>query len=68
LHCGGGRGRAGTIVARLLVELGMGPEVAIKAVRDARSPFAIETAEQEAHVRMPPGNRSRGGVNERRPD
>jgi ADP-ribosyl-[dinitrogen reductase] hydrolase len=51
VHCRGGLGRAGMIAARLLVELGMTPEAAIRAVRDSRSPQAIETAEQEAHVR-----------------
>jgi ADP-ribosyl-[dinitrogen reductase] hydrolase len=51
-HCRGGLGRAGTIAARLLVEFGTEPEAAIKAVRDARSPDAIETAEQEAYVRQ----------------
>ncbi|HVH77488.1 MAG TPA: cyclin-dependent kinase inhibitor 3 family protein [Stellaceae bacterium] len=51
VHCRGGLGRAGMIAARLLVELGMEPEAAIKAVRNARSLQAIETREQEAHVR-----------------
>jgi ADP-ribosyl-[dinitrogen reductase] hydrolase len=51
VHCRGGLGRAGTIASRLLVELGMEPQAAITAVREARSPQAIETLEQEAHVR-----------------
>ncbi len=51
LHCRGGLGRAGTIAARLLVELGgLPPDEAIARVRGAR-PGAIETPEQEAHVR-----------------
>ena len=50
VHCKGGLGRAGTVAARLLVELGASPEDAICYVRDARSPYAIETASQEAHV------------------
>ena len=50
VHCRGGLGRAGTVAARLLVELGASPEEAISRVRDARSPHAIETAAQEAHV------------------
>jgi ADP-ribosyl-[dinitrogen reductase] hydrolase len=50
VHCRGGLGRAGTIAARLLVELGMEPQAAITAVREARRPQAIETLEQEAHV------------------
>jgi ADP-ribosyl-[dinitrogen reductase] hydrolase len=49
VHCKGGLGRAGTIAARLLVELGWAPESAIGAVRQAR-PGAIETAAQEHHV------------------
>ena len=49
VHCKGGLGRAGTIAARLLVELGMEPETAIRAVRKAR-PEAIETLEQKQYV------------------
>ena len=45
-HCRGGLGRAGMISARLLVESGVEPEVAIAKVRAAR-PGAIETREQE---------------------
>ena len=51
VHCKGGLGRAGTIAARLMVELGTPPEDAIRLVRESRSWRAIETAEQEAHVR-----------------
>ena len=50
VHCRGGLGRAGTVAARLLVELGVPPDAAIRRVRDARSPSAIETAAQERHV------------------
>lgn len=50
VHCKGGLGRAGTVAARLLAELGMAPEAAIQAVRAVR-PCAIETAAQERHVR-----------------
>ena len=49
VHCRGGLGRAGTIGARLLIELGMGPVRAIDEVRTAR-PGAIETLEQEQYV------------------
>lgn len=49
VHCKGGLGRAGTISARLLVELGWRPEEAIAAVRRAR-PNALETGGQERHV------------------
>ena len=44
-------GRTGTIAACLLVELGLSADDAIAAVRHARSPRAIETAEQEEYVR-----------------
>lgn len=49
LHCMGGLGRAGTIAARLLVELGWQPGDAIRAVRKVR-PGALETDEQEDRV------------------
>ena len=49
VHCRGGLGRAGTIAARLLVELGTEPQTAIRQVRAAR-PGAIETPEQERYV------------------
>ncbi len=49
VHCKGGLGRAGTIAARLLVELGMAPKSAMAAVRAAR-PGAIEVSSQEKHV------------------
>ncbi|MEJ0049217.1 MAG: cyclin-dependent kinase inhibitor 3 family protein [Rhodospirillales bacterium] len=49
VHCRGGLGRAGTIGARLLIELGMEPATAIRQVRAVR-PGAIETNEQEKYV------------------
>jgi ADP-ribosyl-[dinitrogen reductase] hydrolase len=49
VHCRGGLGRAGTIGARLLIELGMEPAIAIREVRAVR-PGAIETREQEKYV------------------
>jgi ADP-ribosyl-[dinitrogen reductase] hydrolase len=49
VHCMGGRGRSGTVAARLLVELGEEPRTAIERVRRAR-PGAIETGGQERHV------------------
>jgi ADP-ribosyl-[dinitrogen reductase] hydrolase len=49
LHCRGGLGRAGTIAARLLVELGVEPLTAIAKVREVR-PGAIETRDQEQFV------------------
>ena len=50
VHCRGGLGRAGTVAARLLVELGARPDDAMRRVRDVR-PGAIEEA-QEDHVRQ----------------
>lgn len=49
VHCRGGLGRAGTVAARLLVELGVAPFQAIERVRQAR-PGAIETAQQRDYV------------------
>lgn len=49
VHCKGGLGRAGTIAALMLVELGADPDDAIRAVRKAR-PGAIETSEQEQFI------------------
>jgi ADP-ribosyl-[dinitrogen reductase] hydrolase len=54
VHCKGGLGRAGTIGARLLVELGWDPAEAIAAVRKVR-PGALETGAQEAHVHAKAG-------------
>lgn len=50
VHCKGGLGRAGMIAARLLVELGMEPEEAIRTVRHVRR-GGIETPSQLALVR-----------------
>jgi protein-tyrosine phosphatase len=50
VHCKGGLGRAGMIAARLLAELGMEPEEAIRTVRRARK-GAIETPSQLELVR-----------------
>jgi hypothetical protein len=63
IHCRGGIGRAGMIAARLLVELGDAPDVAIAKVRAARHPKAVETLEQERWVAnglrtSPPGRRA----------
>jgi ADP-ribosyl-[dinitrogen reductase] hydrolase len=48
-HCRGGLGRAGTMAARTLVELGLEPDQAIGTVRRIR-PGAVQTAEQEGFV------------------
>jgi len=52
VHCRGGLGRAGTIGARLLIEVGMEPATAIRQVRAMR-PGAIETREQDIYVLGP---------------
>ena len=49
VHCRGGLGRAGTIAARLLIELGWSPGDATSRVRAVR-PGAIETLAQEKYV------------------
>lgn len=50
VHCRGGLGRTGLVVAKLLVEEGLSVDDAIQLVRSAR-PGAIETWEQESYVR-----------------
>lgn len=50
VHCKGGQGRAGMIAARLLAELGMAPDEAMRLVRSKRE-GAIETRAQEDVVR-----------------
>ena len=49
VHCRGGLGRAGTVAARLLVELDVPAHVAVARVRQAR-PGAIETVDQLNYV------------------
>ena len=50
IHCRGGLGRAGTVAARLLIELGVADAAsAIARVREVR-PGAIETRAQENHL------------------
>lgn len=49
LHCRGGLGRAGTLAACLLTRMGLGPDEAIRRVREAR-PGAIETKEQAEFI------------------
>lgn len=54
VHCRGGLGRAGTVAARLLVELGVPARHAVARVRAAR-PGAIETSKQLQYVlNLPP--------------
>lgn len=56
VHCRGGLGRAGTVAARLLIELGTAPAVAMHQVRQAR-PGAIETSAQTRHLQaLRPGS------------
>ena len=49
LHCLAGLGRTGMIAARLLVDMGMSPELAVAEVRKVR-PRAIQTDNQEMYV------------------
>lgn len=49
IHCRAGLGRAGTVTARLLAELGVPAAEAVSQVRRAR-PGAIQTTAQETHV------------------
>jgi len=49
VHCRAGLGRTGMIASRLLVEAGMTPLQAIRAVRQARR-GTVETAPQEQYV------------------
>lgn len=50
VHCGGGLGRTGTLLACYLVQQGLGPDEAIRRVRIVR-PGSVETAAQAAAVR-----------------
>lgn len=49
VHCRGGLGRAGTVAAALLIELGETPREALRKVRAAR-PGAVETRGQERYI------------------
>lgn len=51
VHCLGGLGRAGSVSARLLVEMGEDHEIAIGQIRATRSRYAIETQGQADWVR-----------------
>ncbi len=51
VHCVGGLGRAGLVVASYLVSKGLSPEDAMAEVRRARSPRALESEAQEDFVR-----------------
>jgi ADP-ribosyl-[dinitrogen reductase] hydrolase len=61
VHCKGGLGRAGTIAAKLFIELGHSPDDAVRRVRAAR-PGAIETPSQRDYVL------AQRAVPERQPD
>jgi len=50
VHCRGGLERSGLIAARLLVDMGDEPVIALRRVRKAR-PGAVETTEQEDYAR-----------------
>jgi protein-tyrosine phosphatase len=51
IHCVGGLGRSGLAAAALLRTRGASSDEAVAEVRRARSPRAVETAEQEEFVR-----------------
>jgi ADP-ribosyl-[dinitrogen reductase] hydrolase len=51
VHCKGGLGRAGLVVAWLLTHFGRNSNQAINEIRQVRRPTAIETAQQEKWVR-----------------
>ena len=53
VHCRGGLGRTGLVVARYLAEASLDPDAAIECVRRSR-PSALETWAQEEHVRHLP--------------
>ncbi|MFX0120028.1 MAG: hypothetical protein ACFE9A_11660 [Candidatus Hodarchaeota archaeon] len=51
IHCSGGHGRTGTIIAALLVVIDrIPPDDAIERVR-AVNPLAIETKDQEKYIK-----------------
>jgi ADP-ribosyl-[dinitrogen reductase] hydrolase len=50
IHCRGGLGRSGLVVALLLIEAGVCGKEAVDTVRTSR-PGAIETIQQEAYIR-----------------
>ncbi len=52
IHCVGGLGRSGLLAGSYLKRKGMNGEAAIKAVRAARSPRAIESLAQEEFIRQ----------------
>lgn len=55
-HCKGGLGRAGMVAAQPLVELGMQPDAAIRAIRAARA-GTIELAARAPYLRaLTPGS------------
>ncbi len=49
VHCRGGLGRAGTVAASMLIELGEAPGTALQRVRQAR-PGAVETPAQAQYL------------------
>lgn len=51
VHCVGGLGRSGIVAACYLTTVGLSADEAIAEVRRTRSPYAIESAEQEEFIR-----------------
>jgi protein-tyrosine phosphatase/nicotinamidase-related amidase len=58
IHCVGGLGRSGIAAAAFLKESGLSAGEAIRIVREARSPRAVETAIQEQFVEDYPVSRN----------
>ena len=68
IHCRGGLGRTGLVAARILVERGCDPQIAIRRIRAVRR-HAIETPAQERYVlacKSRRGNRPDAPMQERK--
>ena len=50
VHCKGGLGRAGTVAACVLIQLGTAPRAALAAIKAARGPHSPDTGAQERFI------------------
>ena len=57
VRCSGGLNRSGVVVAEALVQLGRTPDEAVRAVRQARGPWALTNPAFVAHLRRPQATR-----------